>query len=327
MPLKTAPAVAFGRVTGGYQFRGAPKVRTRSLLTAAAVTATLALSACGDDATSGSGPGNGQPGSVQGSAASAHRMQHNEGLTYAGGSSANHRAITDPVPSADFPDIDSLQCSTTGTPVAKGTIKNTTGITSDYTFQVNFYLQGQEYVGREVAKTYVQVYAVAPGETVQYETGPKPGDTTQLPPGTDCRPNSIQRAESGPDSLTVEGTVKTVSVDVCGLLTESDLSHIVGAHGSPEPGDEQCEWFIESRGGKVTLYRHEGNTVGGTVYNKSYPAECAGGEMGLTGTSLSVVCPKGGYTYTLSYPAYEDAEPQLRNDMRSLASAVVNNAP
>jgi hypothetical protein len=125
-------------------------MRIRSVLPAA-VIALLAAAGCnGNDAAPGSGPG--QSGSVLGSATSSHRMEHNEGLTYAG-SSPLHRPIVDPPPSADFPDINQLQCTTSGTPKARGTIKNTTAQIADYNFAVYFYLAGQEYLGSEAAKT------------------------------------------------------------------------------------------------------------------------------------------------------------------------------
>jgi hypothetical protein len=167
------------------------------------------------------------------------------------------------------------------------------------------------------------VYAVKPGETVQYETAPKPGDTTQLPAGTVCRGNLIQRVESGPDSLT--GSGKTVTPEVCSLLTAEDFTAIVGAPADPDPGDNKCDWFIQSWGGDLALYRDE-HPSGGVVYDKTYPSPCDGGKMGKYENHLETVCPKGKYTYTLDVASYETPSPDLLNQMQSLTWAVLNRA-
>jgi hypothetical protein len=248
-------------------------------------------------------------------------MEHNSSLTYAG-SSSSHRPIVNPPPSADFPDIDRLDCTTTGTPKARGTIKNTSAQTADYNFAVYFYLAGQEYLGSEVARTYVQVYAVKPGETVQYETGPKPGDTIQLPPGTVCRGNLIQRVESGPDSLTDSG--KTVTPDVCSLLTADDFTAIFGTPAEPDPGKDECSWMIESYSGVLRLYRSENRYS--IQYDKTYPAPCPGGEMGLYPQHFSATCTVGKTTYVFELPSYEEPSPELVGQMTRLVTAAIARA-
>jgi hypothetical protein len=247
-----------------------------------------------------------------------HRIEHEKTFAYPTGTIDQHPSITTPPPSQDFPDINSLRCTDTGPPSAKGTIKNTTGTTNDYHFEVDFYVEGQEYLGQKIAVTYVQVYMVKPGEKVQYSTAELEGETHSLHGKTSCRPKLIERRLSGP------GSEAPKLSDVCKLLKTAEVAEIAGRHITIESrSNDSCSWEADDDTFDLSIVRTKPQAPTFTV---KYSAPCDGSYGLSSENELVAVCQNGSKTYYIT-AAYNDpstgtSEPPSPRSVRNIATRI-----
>jgi hypothetical protein len=131
-----------------------------------------------------------------------HRVGHTSGLNY-----PSHRGPDRNPPGRPSDDLANQDDLTSGKACAKSghdakaevVIRNGTQTTNDYSIGVDFYREGSEYVGQQVASTYAQVYDVAPSEQVTVHTQPLDGEEPKLPDvAVVCRFGSMVRMESIP---------------------------------------------------------------------------------------------------------------------------------
>jgi hypothetical protein len=156
-----------------------------------------------------------------------------------------------------------------------------------------------------LAKSYVQVYAVAPGESLTYSTEMIDGESATLTGDIVCYPMLFQRVLSGPGSYPTHEPQIDAADDMCRLLEIADFSDFAGGStvkvSSRKP--VACSWETDT-GFWFHIGRGTNNDQGTADYKLTYPAPCDNGTFGyIEGNGIYAACPRdsGRYTFNLSW--------------------------
>ncbi len=294
----------------------------RSVASAAALGAlALTLAACGSS-TSSSSAASGS------SSSSGHRIGHETTFSYPAGDDSSMHHTLPGMPEEDFPGLHSLSCAThsiMGVPVAHGTIHNTTNTANDYSLEVDFYPgKGEAPAGSELARTYVQVYEVKPGDTVPYSTAEVFGQSHRLSGANFCVPAVIMRQTSSAAS-----NVQTPAPSgACNLLTTTEVQGVAhtAIRASSAANNGNCSW--EDANNTFYLLIAQTAPAEKPSFSVNFTAPCPGGSYGYSQGSLTAVCTGGKsgkpYYITFANPVIENQMPSANPYSQTLVNGIGN---